>query len=81
MPLLASTFAPWMTNDAGVVGFPYLRVRKGIAIIGLFSAVPTGPLMATGRVGAEQLDAFARLLDWDGRTGSGRIVLTTIRHS
>lgn len=75
MPLLASTFAPWTTNDAGVVGFPYLRVRKGIAIIGLSSAVPTGPLMATGRVGAEQLDAFARLLDWTAGRDLGRIVL------
>ena len=75
MPLLASTFAPWTTGDAGDSGFPFLRIRRGVAIIGLSSAVPTGPLMATGRLGREQLAAFARLLDWTAERDLARVVL------
>jgi len=75
MSLLASTFAPWTTSDAGEVGFPYLRIRSGIAIIGLSSAVPTGPLMATGRLGPEQLAAFAKVLAWTAARDLARVVL------
>jgi 3',5'-cyclic AMP phosphodiesterase CpdA len=75
MPLLKATFAPWTTGDSGRSEFPYLRVRGEIAIIGLSTAVPTGPLMATGRLGAEQLAAFAALLGQTGAQGLARIVL------
>ena len=50
MAALNATFEPWTTSDSGMSGFPYLRVRGEIAIIGLTSGVPTGPLMATGRL-------------------------------
>ncbi len=56
-------------------GFPYLRVRGEIAIIGLTSGVPTGPLMATGRLGRKQLAAFATLLDWTAASDLARVVL------
>jgi 3',5'-cyclic AMP phosphodiesterase CpdA len=52
---LAETFAPWTSSDTGADGpnrFPFLRVRREVALIGLSSGVPTGPLMATGRLGA-----------------------------
>ena len=75
MPLLAATFAPWTTGDDGVSGFPYLRVRGEIAMIGLTSGVPTGPLMATGRLGRAQLDAFADLLVETGSRDLARVVL------
>jgi 3',5'-cyclic AMP phosphodiesterase CpdA len=75
MPLLHETFAPWTTGDSGSAAFPYLRVRGEIAIIGLSSAVPTGPLMATGRLGREQLTAFAGLLAETGARGLARVVL------
>ncbi|RBP15495.1 3',5'-cyclic AMP phosphodiesterase CpdA [Roseiarcus fermentans] len=75
MPLLASTFARWTTGDDGVSRFPYLRVRGEIAIIGLTSGVPTGPLMASGRLGRAQLDAFAKLLDETGARNLARVVL------
>ncbi len=75
MALLKATFEPWTTGDSGLSGFPYLRVRREIAIIGLTSAVPTGPLMATGRLGAKQLAAFAALLDETGAQGLARVVL------
>ncbi len=75
MPLLSATFAPWTTGDSGVSTFPYLRVRGDIAIIGLTSGVPTGPLMASGKLGAKQLDAFAALLAEAGAKNLGRVVL------
>ena len=41
MPLLETTFAPWTTGDAprGAATFPYLRVRREVAIIGLTSGM------------------------------------------
>jgi 3',5'-cyclic AMP phosphodiesterase CpdA len=75
MPLLNATFEKWTTGDSGVSGFPYLRVRGDIAVIGLTSGVPTGPLMATGKVGRAQLDAFAALLAETGARGLARVVL------
>jgi 3',5'-cyclic AMP phosphodiesterase CpdA len=42
--------------------FPFLRRRGPVALIGLSSAVPTGPFMATGTLGAAQLTALERIL-------------------
>lgn len=42
--------------------FPFLRRRGPLALIGVSSAVPTAPLMATGWLGPTQLDALDRLL-------------------
>jgi 3',5'-cyclic AMP phosphodiesterase CpdA len=42
--------------------FPLLRRRGPLALIGVSSAVPTAPLMATGRLGRSQLDALERIL-------------------
>jgi 3',5'-cyclic AMP phosphodiesterase CpdA len=77
MPLLEATFAPWTAGDSprGEATYPYLRVRREIAIIGLSSAVPTGPLMATGKLGKRQLEAFAELLAETGAKGLARVVL------
>jgi 3',5'-cyclic AMP phosphodiesterase CpdA len=47
--------------DAGVA-FPSLRRRGPLALISVSSAVPTPPLMATGRLGRTQLDALERIL-------------------
>jgi 3',5'-cyclic AMP phosphodiesterase CpdA len=46
----------------GTVAFPYLQRRGPLAIIGVSTALPTGPFMATGRIGAEQLIRFDHLL-------------------
>jgi 3',5'-cyclic AMP phosphodiesterase CpdA len=75
MPLLSATFARWTTGDSGDSTFPYLRVRGDIAIIGLTSGQPTGPLMASGRLGRAQLDALAALLAETGARNLGRVVL------
>jgi 3',5'-cyclic AMP phosphodiesterase CpdA len=42
--------------------FPFLRRRGPVALIGVSSAVPTLPLMATGRLGPIQLEALERIL-------------------
>lgn len=63
-------FAPWREwlGDGDAPSFPSLRERGPVAIINLSSAVPTAPWLATGRLGAEQLDALAGLLkSLDGR--------------
>jgi 3',5'-cyclic AMP phosphodiesterase CpdA len=76
--MLATTFAPWAVSDgaqANKATYPYLRVRGEIAIIGLSSAVPTAPLMATGRLGKKQIEAFAELLRQTGAKGLARVVL------
>jgi 3',5'-cyclic AMP phosphodiesterase CpdA len=77
MPLLEAAFAPWTAGDAprGRATYPYLRIRREIAIIGLSSAVPTGPLMATGRLGKTQLAEFAELLAETGAKNLARVVL------
>jgi 3',5'-cyclic AMP phosphodiesterase CpdA len=49
------------TPDSGGT-FPSLRRRGPLALISVSSAVPTPPLMATGRVGRTQLDALAHML-------------------
>jgi 3',5'-cyclic AMP phosphodiesterase CpdA len=55
--------------------FPFVRKRGPAALIGLSTAVPTGPLMATGRLGADQLMRLADVLDALGREGLFRVVL------
>ena len=48
-------------TDAGVT-FPSLRRRGPLALIGVSSAVPTPPLVATGSLGPAQLEALERIL-------------------
>jgi len=62
-------------GDTGGTVFPFLRRRGLLALIGVSSAVPTGPLMATGRVGATQAQALAALLAETASEGSFRVVL------
>ncbi len=53
----------YMSDDAGVAGFPYVRRRGPIALIGLCSGVPTAPFLATGWIGTKQLTEFAAVLN------------------
>jgi 3',5'-cyclic AMP phosphodiesterase CpdA len=64
----------YMRGDDGD-GFPFLRRRGPLALIGLSSAVPTAPLMATGRLGPDQLQGLATLLDRCANEGLFRVVL------
>ncbi len=75
---LDKTFAPWTSSDAGAGGsdrFPFLRVRGEVALIGLNSGVPTGPMTATGRLGARQIAGLGGLLQETGARGLARVVL------
>lgn len=55
--------------------FPYLRRRGPLALIALTSGIPTGPFMASGRLGKDQLAALAEILDATAREGLFRVVL------
>jgi 3',5'-cyclic AMP phosphodiesterase CpdA len=82
----ASCLMSWrdyMTSDAwgsvygddGGSAFPFVRRIGGVALIGLNSAVPTAPFVASGRLGSRQLAAFGRALERLGETGLVRVVL------
>jgi 3',5'-cyclic AMP phosphodiesterase CpdA len=62
----AETFADFMRGDAtaagGAVSLPLLRRRGPLALIGVSTAVPTAPLMATGMLGPAQRNALDRIL-------------------
>jgi 3',5'-cyclic AMP phosphodiesterase CpdA len=60
----AGAFEQYLRGDAAADGaaFPFVRRRGPLALIGVSSAVPTLPLMATGRLGRAQLDALDRHL-------------------
>lgn len=53
----------YMRADDGIGGFPFLRRRGDVALIGLSTALPTAPLLATGRLGQPQLARLSELLD------------------
>ncbi len=67
---------PYLDGDGPRTGsaFPSLRRRGGLALIGLSSAVPSPPLLATGRVGETQLRELESLLTATGRQGLFRVV-------
>ncbi|MBR1267563.1 metallophosphoesterase [Bradyrhizobium sp. AUGA SZCCT0222] len=60
----AGTFGDYLRGDAGPnsATFPFVRRRGPLALIGVSSAVPTLPLMATGRLGRAQLDELDKIL-------------------
>jgi 3',5'-cyclic AMP phosphodiesterase CpdA len=59
----------------GGAAFPLLRRRGPLALIGVSSAVPTAPLMATGWLGRAQLDALDRMLARLGAEQAFRVLL------
>lgn len=73
---IRETFAPWCANDGeGHTSFPYLRVRGEVALIGLSSAIPTAPLLASGAIGLPQRAALETLLTQTGAQGLCRVVM------
>jgi len=72
------TFALWddylASDEPATPRFPSLRIRGAVAYIGLSSACPTPPLMATGTVGREQLERLPRLLAATRAQGLFRVV-------
>lgn len=75
----ADGWAHWqaqMQGDAeGDSLLPYLRVRKGVALLGLSSAVPTAPGFASGSLGPVQLQWLAAQLQQLGTQHLFRIVM------
>jgi len=82
------TFAlwtPYMASDSGLRTiaeqrpgrelFPSVRVRRRAALIGLTSACPTAPFLATGSLGTTQLKRLDEILDQTGRQELFRILL------
>lgn len=79
---LLHAFDPWMRGDGATADrvieterFPYVRRRGRVALIGLSSAIPTGPFMATGRVGAIQMERLRAILTELGDEGACRVVM------
>jgi len=72
---LTGQLGPWCVGDDGDVGFPWFRRHGAVALIGLSSGVPTLPLMATGRVGREQIAKAEALLNRARDEGLVRVVL------
>jgi 3',5'-cyclic AMP phosphodiesterase CpdA len=62
--LAAEAWGDYMRGDSATdaVGFPYLRRRGPLALIGVSTAVPTAPFMATGLLGPAQIAALDRML-------------------
>lgn len=63
-------------GDADTRGFPWVRrIGAAAALVGVSSARPTAPLLATGRVGPAQRARLERLLATLAGEGRARIVL------
>jgi len=52
-----------MSDDDGISGFPFLRRRGPLALVGVTTGVPTAPLLATGWLGTLQLAGLAETLN------------------
>ena len=55
--------------------FPFVRMLGPVALIGVNSAVPRPPLVASGRLGAAQLERIAAVLERLAGAGVFRLVL------
>jgi len=69
----AAYWGDYMRGDDGCGDFPFVRRRGSVALIALSTGVPTGPFMATGRLGERQLGGLASALD--ATRSSFRVVL------
>ena len=65
-------WAGWMGN---VQQWPYVVRHDAVAFIGLCSALPTAPLLASGRLGEAQLARLEAVLREEGQAGRLRVVL------
>jgi 3',5'-cyclic AMP phosphodiesterase CpdA len=76
----SETYAQWESylatdSDAdGTALFPSLRIRDGVALIGLSTAVPSPPLLAIGRLGTAQLARLSQVLDETRNQGLFRVI-------
>lgn len=67
---------PYLASDPGESDdFPSVRVRGEIALVGVCTAQPTRPFLATGRVGRDQLARLDAALERLAAAGLCRVVL------
>lgn len=52
-----------MSDDGDISGFPFLRRRGPLALVGVSTGVPTAPFLATGWLGTAQLAGLAETLN------------------
>jgi 3',5'-cyclic AMP phosphodiesterase CpdA len=78
----SARWAAYMTSDAQGAAhaahgeeFPFVRMLGPVALIGTNSAVPTPPLVASGRLGNRQLTHLAAVLKRLADAGTFRLVL------
>lgn len=70
-PLGLGRWSAWSTQS----DWPYLHRQERVSFIGLKSALPTAPLLASGRLGYEQCARLAMLLADEAAAGQQRVVL------
>ncbi len=80
-----SHMAPWMTGEMRVAEpafsarlatpFPFVRLRKNVALVGLSSAVPQNLRKAGGTLGTDQLKSLGPLLRDLRERGFARVVM------
>jgi len=71
----ARHWGAYMCDDNGIGGFPFIRRRGKIVLIGLSTGVPTAPFLATGWLGTKQLAELAATLNKLKNENLFRIVL------
>jgi 3',5'-cyclic AMP phosphodiesterase CpdA len=59
----ACSVPPFPQPGGEKIAFPYLRRRGPVGLIGVSTAIPTAPFMATGRVGEQQIACVAKMLE------------------
>ncbi|TCS12618.1 metallophosphoesterase [Caulobacter sp. BK020] len=69
-----AAWTPWLGDDGEAI-FPQVRLRDGVALFNLCSAVPTAPHLATGRLGPAQLERLDALLGDPAYRDAFRVLL------
>lgn len=74
--------ADWIKSDLPEYGvehhgaiYPYVKLRGPVAVIGMSTAVPRGPLMAAGQFGSAQIDQLEKLLEHDEVRSRTKVIL------
>ncbi len=70
-------WADYLRGDDGAASpvFPYVRRRGPVALIGVSTAIPTAPFMATGRLGRKQREALEHILPQLAQENLCRVLL------
>jgi 3',5'-cyclic AMP phosphodiesterase CpdA len=77
-----SFFSSFLRSDLPEFGvdhfgarYPFVKLRGPLAIVGMSTAVPRGPMMAAGRFGAAQIDQLAKLLEHPEVARRAKVIL------